>query len=316
MDIYKVKDDCLESIEKFPFLLEKDIQSLIEKNLDILFNLQFVKTEFTIGVFRLDTLCFDEESNSFVIIEYKKGSSYSVIDQGYSYLSVMLSNKAEFILEYNENMDKNLKRDEIDWSQSRVIFVSPAFNSYQKNSVNFRDVPFELWEIKRFKNNLVSLERYLPTSKESINNLESKDKSISKVSSEIFSYKEEDHTSKCGPECLSVWNELRERLVDLPDTRLDAKKQHINCKVNGSVVCYVNFRKHHLVVEFVRGNEKTDGTFSKGFFTLDDPKEVCDEKSYTYKDGVKGHTYSFKLEKSDQLDYAMLLIKQKYKSIL
>ena len=29
----------------------------------------------------------------------------------------------------------NLKRDDVDWSQSKIIFVSPSFNSYQKNSV-------------------------------------------------------------------------------------------------------------------------------------------------------------------------------------
>ena len=96
-------------------------------------NLQFVTTEFAIDTFRLDTLCFDDETNSFVIVEYKKGSSYSVIDQGYSYLSVMLNNKADFILEYNEKQDRTLKRDEVDWSSSRVLFVSPAFNSFQKN---------------------------------------------------------------------------------------------------------------------------------------------------------------------------------------
>ena len=130
MDLYTVKNNVLEPIDKKPFPLEQDIKILVENNLDILFGLQFVKSEFVIGDFRLDTLCYDEKSNSFVIIEYKKGTSYSVIDQGYSYLSVMLNKKAEFILEYNENKDKSLKRDEVDWSQSKVIFISPAFNNY------------------------------------------------------------------------------------------------------------------------------------------------------------------------------------------
>ena len=100
MDLYKVKNNKIEQVDRESFKLEKDIQSLVEKNLDTLFELEFVCTEFTIGEFRLDTLCFDNETNSFVIVEYKKGSSYSVIDQGYSYLSVMLNNKSDFILEY------------------------------------------------------------------------------------------------------------------------------------------------------------------------------------------------------------------------
>ena len=124
MDLYKVKNNKIEQVDRESFKLEKDIQSLVEKNLDTLFDLELVSTEFKVGEFRLDTLCFDNETNSFVIVEYKKGSSYSVIDQGYSYLSVMLNNKSDFILEYNEKKDKNLKRDEIDWSQSRIIFIS------------------------------------------------------------------------------------------------------------------------------------------------------------------------------------------------
>ena len=65
--------------------------------METLFGLELVTSEFTLGKFRLDSLCFDFENNAFVIVEYKKGSSYSVIDQGYSYLSLMLNNKADFV---------------------------------------------------------------------------------------------------------------------------------------------------------------------------------------------------------------------------
>ena len=64
-----------------------------------------MKSEFTLHNFRIDTLAFDEESKSFVIIEYKKDKSFSVVDQGYAYLSLMLNNKADFILEYNESLN-------------------------------------------------------------------------------------------------------------------------------------------------------------------------------------------------------------------
>ena len=123
MDLYSILNGKLEHVEHQNFLLEKDIQQLVESNIDELFGLQLVSSEFAIDSFRLDTLCFDEETKSFVIIEYKKGSSYSVIDQGYSYLSVMLNNKADFILEYNEIQDITLRRDQVDWSASRVIFI-------------------------------------------------------------------------------------------------------------------------------------------------------------------------------------------------
>ena len=151
MRLFQVKKNILTPIQRDSFKLELDIQGLVEANLETLFQLEYITSEFTVGEFRLDTLAFDNESNSFVIVEYKKGHSYSVVDQGYSYLSVAVNNKADFILEYNEKTGKQLKRDDVDWSASRVIFIAPSFNSYQKNSVNFRDVPFELWEIRKFE---------------------------------------------------------------------------------------------------------------------------------------------------------------------
>ena len=76
MDLYKIKNNKLEEINKESFNLEKDIQSLVENNLETLFNLEFISTEFSVGDFRIDTLSYDNENNNFVIIEYKKGSSY------------------------------------------------------------------------------------------------------------------------------------------------------------------------------------------------------------------------------------------------
>ena len=78
----------------------------------------------------------------------------------------MLNNKSDFILEYNEQKNNNLKRDEIDWSQSKIIFVSPSFNSYQKNSVNFKDIPFD--GDKRFNNDTIVLNKHQSKSSESI----------------------------------------------------------------------------------------------------------------------------------------------------
>ena len=160
MDLYNLKKNKLSEVRRLSFDLEKDIQMLVEQNVETLFDLEFVSTEFRVGAFRLDSLCFDNETNSFVVIEYKKGSSYSVIDQGYLYMSVLLNNKSDFILEYIEKTGKP-KKSEVDFSQSRIIFISQSFNSYQKNSVNFKDVPFELWEIKKYSNGTISLNQII-----------------------------------------------------------------------------------------------------------------------------------------------------------
>lgn len=48
----------------------------------------------------------------------------------YLYLSLLVNNKADFILEYNKNCQDTIKRQDIYCSQYRIIFVSPEFNNY------------------------------------------------------------------------------------------------------------------------------------------------------------------------------------------
>jgi hypothetical protein len=106
--------------------------------------LQLVQSEYEFKGLRIDTLGFDEETNSFVIIEYKKESSYSVIDQGLSYLALLLNNKEVFRLCYSEKINAFKRDGEIDWSQCRVIFISPSFSIYQRGAIEFKDLPIEL----------------------------------------------------------------------------------------------------------------------------------------------------------------------------
>ena len=255
------------------------------------------------------------ENNSFVVIEYKRGSNYSVIDQGYSYLSVMLNNKADFILEYNERMSAQLKRSDINWSGSRVIFISPAFNQYQKNSVNFKDVPFELWEIKRFQGNLLTFEQHKPSSKESIEKIGKSDSLINVIASEVKAYREEDVLQKVDEKIVNVWTELKERLAVLPESEFVPQSNYVKFAKNNKGVCYFEFRKNSIRGEIIRGNIGLDGIKSKNFFVIDDPKNNCHESYVSWKSGIQGHRYRFNIDQNTDLDYVEMLIKQKYKAI-
>lgn len=62
------------------FSSELILQRNMQDNLD-LFNLEFVATEFQYNDFRFDTLAFDENCNSFVIIEYKNKLDFEVLNQ-------------------------------------------------------------------------------------------------------------------------------------------------------------------------------------------------------------------------------------------
>jgi len=317
MQIYELKKGGLNQVDRDPFKLERDIQALVEENLDTLFGLEFVSSEFPIGEFRLDSLAFDSENSAFVIVEYKKGSSYSVVDQGYSYLSTMLNNKAEFILEYNEKTGKQIKRGDIDWTASKVIFVSPSFNSYQKNSVNFKDVPFELWEIRRFSGGLIALEQHVSSSSESIEKLSGSDERsvISRVSSEVKVTSEADHVAKLNDSLKGVWDELKAKLEEFSDTSFLVTKGYVSWKRGGTAVCFIHFRKREFRIDVLRGNKKETGSKSKGYFTLDDPKGLSGERSWTWQSGTTGHAYTIELKDSSGIDYVMYLLEQKYRAV-
>lgn len=317
MQLFQIKNQQLQKINKDSFKLEKDIQQVVEANMETLFGLEFVRSEFSVAEFRLDSLAYDEANNAFVIVEYKKGSSYSVVDQGYSYLSVMLNNKAEFILEYNERTGKQLKRSDVDWSCSRVIFVSPSFNTYQKNSVNFKDVPFELWEIKKFEGGLIAVEQQTSTSNESIDKISGSnpDSVIKTVSKEIKSKSEEELTSILTSELSEVWAEFRTQILELPNTTIHTTQNYLSIKYDGTALIYVRFRKKELSCELNRGNINEDGTRSKTFFEIDDPKQVTSIRTWNWKSGTVGGVYTFSLNALEQIDYRMYLIKQKYENM-
>ncbi len=77
MPIFSIEKGTMKEISQKSIELEKDIQGMVEKNLDTIFGVEFVTSEFQLNELRVDTLGFDKESKSFVIIEYKRDKNIS-----------------------------------------------------------------------------------------------------------------------------------------------------------------------------------------------------------------------------------------------
>lgn len=303
MFLYKIDGENLEEIKEKPFSKEAELHKLCENNLENIFGLKFVRREFHFSNFRLDTLAFDESSKSFVIIEYKNTSNFSVIDQGYAYLSLMLNNKAEFILEYNENCNSTLKRDDVDWSQSRVIFVSPAFNNYQKESINFKDLPFELWEVKKFRNNTMYFNQIKASKKaESIKTIATNSTEVDIVNKEVKVYTEDQHLDNLSEEIVELYDKIKSFILSLDDTiDIKAKKLEIGFVYNKKVMVDIHLQKKGLKMWL---NTKIG--------TLEDSREITRDVSKT---GHWGNgDYEIQISNDEDIEYIFSLIKQVYKN--
>lgn len=302
MFLYKIDGSNLEEIKEKTFAKEVELHKLCESNLEDIFGLRFVKREFSFNNFRLDTLAFDESSKSFVIIEYKNTSNFSVIDQGYAYLSLMLNNKAEFILEYNENCNSILKRDDVDWSQSRVIFVSPVFNNYQKESINFKDLPFELWEVKRFTNDTMYFNQ-IKSSKnsESIKTISTNSTVVDIVNTEVKVYTEEQHLSNSSEDIVELYEKIKDFILSLDDNiDIKAKKLEVGFLYNKKVMLDIHLQKKGLKMWF---NTKAG--------TLNDSRNIARDVSNT---GHWGNgDYQIQISNDEDIEYIFSLIKQLYK---
>ncbi|WP_417315911.1 hypothetical protein [Cycloclasticus pugetii] len=99
MPIFDISGGKLSAVEQRNFALEKDLQTLIERNLDTVFNCRFVASEFSTGAQhagRIDTLALSEEDNP-VIIEYKKVESSELINQSLFYLHWVKDHKGGYV---------------------------------------------------------------------------------------------------------------------------------------------------------------------------------------------------------------------------
>ena len=301
MNIYNDKNNSFSSIKEKPFKLEKEIQKIFEDNLTEILDLELVQSEFTIQNKRIDTLAYDKQNKAFIIIEYKRDKNSSVVDQGFTYLNLMLENKATFILAYNETLNKTLHSSTIDWSQTRVIFVSPSFTENQKQATNFKDLGIELYEIKRFEGDIIVVNPYKKTnSATSIKSITEKNEALKNIAKEIKVYTEEDHTSNKSDEIIDLYESFKNSILNLSnDIEIAPKKWYIAFKLSSNIVdVEVQSKSLKLWINLKKGQ-------------LNDPKKLMRDVSDMGHGG--NGDYEVSVKDTENIEYIMSLVKQAIK---
>jgi len=271
------------------FKNEKELQNLFENNLEEIFGIRFLATEYTTtNGGRIDTLGLDD-NDAPVIIEFKEGEKDNVLNQGLFYLDWLVDHKGDF-----ENLVRNkLKDTKINWADPRLILVAKSYNEYDKYAVNIISANIELWKYSLYEKGVLLVER-IPLTKGG--------KKPTETTTKKAPYEEytlEHHIGGKPEKVREMVKLLREEITKIDD--------QITEKFNKNYIGY------SLEKNFAEIVVQTNGIWVH----IDTPKkELSDPKNKLIDVTDKGHwatgNWKIRMENTDEIDYIISIIKQSY----
>lgn len=223
-----------------------------ENNLEMLLNLKFMASEFVVAPFRFDSVAYDSNTNTFVIIEYKNTEKFSVIDQGYSYIATLSSHKADFVLKYNQVFSVSKGIGDFDWTQVRVIFVAPKYTTYQIGSIQFKNLPMELWRIKRYEGDIIEFNRIESIGTATVEPFipcGGSNKELPENPPEVVVYTEDDRLTDGSDEVQDLYQQIKERILSIDDSLvIKATKLYIGFLFHNHNLIDIKLQKNSLII--------------------------------------------------------------------
>jgi predicted transport protein len=233
MPIFKLSDGSMTTVKRTDFANEKELQTLLENNLQEVFGCRFVGSEFTTGSVhsgRIDSLALSEDGNP-VIIEYKKTEDSKLINQALFYLDWIKDHKGDFELA----VQKTLGNVVVQWEQIRVICIAPSYDRYALHAVKHMGVSLELWKYSKYDNGTLELEEVFRSAdgpkKSGRGDSKARTTSAPEKTNVSFDY----HLAKAAPEIQSLVQDLSDFLCSLELVAEVPQKQYIAYKVGKNI---------------------------------------------------------------------------------
>lgn len=253
MAIFEIDKGKTKRVRLSEFPLEKDLQHLVETNLETIFNCRFIATEFSTGNVhsgRIDTLAISEDNNP-VIIEYKKVASSDLINQSLYYLHWIKDHKGDFQIAANKSLNKTV---EVDWSDIRVICIAPEYKKYDLHAVEVMGANIELWQYKIYENGILNIEEVYrrTTTREHKEPSDFNGKNPIMVEAgrkaaqtrKTATYTIEEHYKNLDGTVLDVFNIVRDYIISLDSSIEETPKKHyIAYKTSQNFVCLQTYKK-------------------------------------------------------------------------
>ena len=269
MPLFAVTKTTLSTVDQTNFATEKDLQTLIERNLESVFGCRFVATEFPTGVQhagRIDTLALSEDNNP-VIIEYKKVESSELVNQSLFYLAWIQDHRGDFEIAAQKSLGNKV---EVDWSDIRVICLAPNYKRYDLHAVQVMGANLELWTYRVFTNDSLHLEEVFQKSLTASPSSSPSDKGLTAGQKAALSrktgiYTVEQHFKDKPDPIKELAQSVRDFLGDLDSAVEEVpKKCYIAYKISQNFVC-MEIHKAKVLL-YVKLDPKT----------LDSPKNARD----------------------------------------
>ena len=137
--------------------LERSLQTLIERNMETLFGVRCLASEYSTGKKhggRMDSLGIDE-NGSPVIFEYKRSVNENVITQGLFYLDWLMDHRGDFELLTLKTLGQSVT---VDWSNPRLVCVAGDFNKYDEHAIAQMNRSIELVRYRHYEPDLLAFE--------------------------------------------------------------------------------------------------------------------------------------------------------------
>ncbi|MEW5530601.1 transporter [Streptomyces virginiae] len=127
---FRVHDGTATEMQGSAVALERQLQTLVEANMEAMLGIRFLASEYPTGRHRgrIDSLGLDENGTP-VIIEYKRTRDKELLPQALSYLAWLEDNHHEFERLVADQLGHEAARA-VDWSNPRIVCIAGDFTSH------------------------------------------------------------------------------------------------------------------------------------------------------------------------------------------
>lgn len=310
MPLFEIDTNTLQAkrLSAGTFKLEKDLQKIIERNLDEIFGVRFIATEFIIHgeeMGRIDTIGLDYEGAP-TIIEYKRDRNHNVVNQGRTYVGWLLKSRGNFTLA----AQKILGEVEIDWSHPRLIVIAQDYEKWDKGGTDDTIWDIELWKYMCYGDNLLYLDSVHRNQKSRPKH--TKKIKLTKTQVEVSTlvnhepeYTLDYHLDSRPLQVRELFESLRKGILDLAseDEIVEVPNKTYISYRHGKNFCEINFTAKGLKVYLDILHHE-----------LDDPENISRDVSGIGRNAT-GDT-EVKLHTLEDVDYVVGLIEQAYRLTL